>query len=1143
MLDLSLLLCADNATRNAAEQALDQAQEAQPHLLAQHLTDTLANAAEPPTSRTMAAVLLRRRLPAMLGGATAEWRTAIKAKLLACLAAPCDAPLRRKVCDAVGRLGVETHADGSWPELMQWVLGACAAGEPVAHEAALAVLGHMAPALVQPASWSKIGAQLLATLLAALGDGGANVPPPVAAAALSALASLVEMCGVEEKGGAVTDTEEKKTAAYRKQQKAVANDLAAALPPMLRALEVAVGAADGERIGEVLGHLATAAASLPRLFKPVLGVVVDGMAQLATLGAVPCLDADGRISCVELLLTLAEGAPKLCAKHGAYVGKVVGALLPMLVRLEGELSEWEAAAPSDGLHGDDDDDDEKEAGYAAEALERLCEALGGDAVTQTLLPELQAMLAPASAWNMRHGGLVALAFVCEHGASVIEPHLPSLVEVLAQAAAAPESRLRWAACYCLAMLCSEFSSLVEAHHAALCPLLIRLAGGDPSRRVVAAACLATVNVFESMAEAELLAHAQPTLAALHPVLAGGSGAPDYVCYAAASSLAVLAAGLEDADGAPMASAYGAFIPHLAQRLGPAVDQRNGRLASHLLSAIGNVAAASGEACVAADAAGLIASVAGLLQRPEVTDDRDLLRTTHTCLTHLAGVARAPFLGVFEQLLPALLAAAATEVDFQMDKVEVPSEEEEEDGWDCTYVQNHGRGFLRIRVNAAQMDGKLLALDALYSYAVALGAAFHPAAAPLVEACVPLLSYQWSDKVRGQAATCLAGAYKCLVLAKADASVGAVGPSHVADALGAILKPVSDQLNKEKSIEAADALLDCVLDVVRLERTHAAGALPAQQAVGGVSQLIKIQLQKGDARARARAEAAAERDEDEEASEEEEAEVEAEEELLATCANLIGELLRQHGGAAGAVGVVEAQLLPHIQPWLAGDEVTKLALGLEIVAQLVAAAEREHAKKYVSAALPLLGAHADSDEPRLRRAALYGLGVVAEHGGKLLTRAAAADLGKKLVAVLSAPEARLSANGDATDAAVAALGKVFLHRPQALDAEGALPLWLGFLPLRHAEEDAASAVESLCKMLEADAPAVFGADGGRFPVVLGAIAAVYETEALGGTPDASGRLRALVHAWKAQHGAQFDATVASGVEKAHLREKIAKIAAA
>ena len=71
-----------------------------------------------------------------------------------------------------------------------------------------------------------------------------------------------------------------------------------------------------------------------------------------------------------------------------------------------------------------------------------------------------------------------------------------------------------------------------------------------------------------------------------------------------------------------------------------------------------------------------------------------------------------------------------------------------------------------------------------------------------------------------------------------------------------------------------------------------------------------------------------------------------------------ELLRQHGGSGGAVAAIEAQLLCHIQPWLGGDELTRLSLGLEVVASLVAHADKEHAKKYVAA---VLGHHAEAVE--------------------------------------------------------------------------------------------------------------------------------------------------------------------------------------
>lgn len=213
--DLSHLLSPDNATRNAAEQALDQLQQSNPSHVALHLVDSLSNPVMDPMVRELCAVLLRRRLPIILPSLSTEWRDAVKAKLLKALTSDCDAKLRRKVCDTVGRLGVELVTDGNWPELMEFVRSACASGVPAAHETALTVLSHMAPALVEPRSWAAFGQPLQALLLGAINP--ANGADSVNGAALCALAALLQACAEQER-----DTD---SAADRKKLKGVASDL------------------------------------------------------------------------------------------------------------------------------------------------------------------------------------------------------------------------------------------------------------------------------------------------------------------------------------------------------------------------------------------------------------------------------------------------------------------------------------------------------------------------------------------------------------------------------------------------------------------------------------------------------------------------------------------------------------------------------------------------------------------------------------------------------------------------------------------------------------------------------------------------------------------------------------------------------
>ena len=1129
--DLAALLSPDNETRNRAEQQLTALQESSPAQLALHLVDALACPTTEPVVRELCAVLLRRRLPVMLPALVrqGEWFEAVKSKLLQALSSECDGRLRRKTCEAVGRLGIELFADNMWPELMEFIRAACASGVPTAHEAALTVLSHMAPALVEPKLWPTVGRPLQEMLISALGqsaEGG------VSGAALAALAALLSACAEQER-----DADD---AAEKKRLKAVASDLEGSLPPMLSVLQAAVNAADPARITAVMESLSAVASAQPRLFKPVLQPVVDGMAQLAVSAE---LQFEARISCAELLLTLAEGAPKMCARLESFVPRVLEVLLPMLVRLGGDLDDWEAAEPTDGLlDTDNDEDEEKEAAYAAEALDRLCCAMEAEGVTRLMLPQLQAMLGGGAPWTSRHAALVAIATVCESSSAVLEPHLAGLVELLRSSAAAPEPRLRWASFYAVGLLCDEFGQMAESMHPTLVPLLA--AGmADASARVRAAACLAAVNLIDGMEQDVLGTYTQPLLGGVHGVVSAANSA-GYVVFAAAQSLSRIAESLADAPAKPMGAAYAAFMPLLAQRLPGAIDSRYGELAAALLSAMGNLAAACPAEQVAADVASLIPNVVSLLARREVAEDRPLLRSVHTALTCLAPIATAAFVPHLDGLLPALLAAAVADVDFQMEQVEAEDPAaDEEDGWEVEYHQNRGKGLLKVRINAAQMDEKIMALEALYTYAHALGATFHPAVPSVVESCLPLLTYRWSDRVRAAAATALPEAYKCVVLAAA-AGAGGLSKAHALEVSSSILKPITDQLAKEDSLVTVDALLEALREVTVLERTHQVGALNGA-ALNGVLQVLKRQLQLDEGRVKARAAAAAERDDDEEADDDDDLEEEAE--LLTTCAALTAEVVRQHG--ASCLPQVEAQLLPHIQSWLAPaaspteDEaaLVRLALGIDVVGAIMEHAGRDAGKKYVAAVLPLLQQHGASGDVRLRRSVYKALGIVAEHSGKLLTRANAVAVAKLLTDAIGAPDARYAANVSASEAAAAALGKMLVHRSGAVDAASVVPVWLAWLPLRHAEEDECrAAVECLCKLLEADAHAVFGADGATFPLVLGAMAAAYESEAAGEA--ASARMKALVVSWTAAN----QAMVTSGagmIPQPHLREKVGRMATA
>ena len=605
------LLDPSNEVRKAAEAAFHALRESEPALVC---TQLVAGLAHGPQVRQLCAVLLRRYLPAMGPQISREMWEAVKAGLLQALAAEPDAAQRRKLCDAVGRLGAEFYVDGNWPELAQFISGACTAGEPAAHEAAITIVAHMAPALVEPDAWAQHGGPLTGMLVAAL-DNFAQ--PAVQGAALSALATLLR--------NAAEASEANKGKDEVRKAKAVVASMAHVLGKMLGVLEGAVNAGEAGRMLGVVQDISDVAGAAPRLFKMLLPQVLEGMAALATSP----LAADVRVACAELLMTLAEGAPKMVAKLPQYGGRVLSVLVPMMVNLNPDASDWEEAEPDDGLDADDEEDEaDRESSYAKEGLDRLCEAMDGEAIVELLLPQLQGMLGPQASWQQRHASLVAIAQVAEHGGPKLEPHLPALMNLAAAAASDAHPRLRWAAFYCAGLLCDQFPALAEEQSEALVPLLLGGAA-DACSRVQAAACLAGVNLVEAMPEEVAAAHHQPLLTALHATLSGNC--PSYVAYTAASLLAVVAT----AVGKPVGAAYGAFMPLLKARLGAAIGEKRRKLTGALLNAAGCLALAAGADAFGADAGEMVPAMVTLLAAPETREDNDLRVGIHASLAKMA----------------------------------------------------------------------------------------------------------------------------------------------------------------------------------------------------------------------------------------------------------------------------------------------------------------------------------------------------------------------------------------------------------------------------------------------------------------------------------------------------------------------------
>ena len=710
----------------------------------------------------MAAVLARRIVPKLLPNLTAEAVAAVKGGLLQAIqASSSSASMHRKVCDTIGRLGAEFHEQNAWPELDAWMQSACSGGDATAQATALSILEHMAPALVS--TWHKHGASMHGVCQAGL----ACAALPVRIAALRLLTALLRACSELEHMAS--------KAKEKKALRSIAAALSDALPQTLAVLEASVESARGSSsprdLLTALENLSTLAEHHPKFFKQALPSVAAGLSRTALSPSLPC---ECRIGAVELLLTLAEGAPSMCAKlrSPSFSGQLLDTLLPMMLRLPDDSGCWEEGEPDDGLsHGDGDDEEESEPVYAMEALDRLAGAMDGDTVGGELMARLGA-LGPEAAggWKQTHLVLVSIAIVSEHCTATLAPHLPALIQRIVQTAAANEVRLRWACFFALAVLGDEFEQIAREFHPQLLPLIARgLADGAP--RVQSAAAVAMGGMCAQLPLETLLIHANDLLSALHAIMSSPA-ARGFVVSAAAGALTSVC---KRVGGHISAAVYSGLMPLLRQRLAVAVASKGGSwLVAALVEAMGALVRAAGAHIVTADTFVMqdVHMLLGLLTNEaadqlakygcDITESGEA--TVHAALAAYGSLVGEPFGHVFRVLLPMLLSAATIDPDFSISRVEEEMEEEDDD-YEVSYTpEPSGKGLIRSRVNVAKTTAKIVGLRAVAQYVEAFGVGSLQFVEAIVNAILPVLQFRFHPAVRASAARALGACYQQVVLA-------------------------------------------------------------------------------------------------------------------------------------------------------------------------------------------------------------------------------------------------------------------------------------------------------------------------------------------------------------------------------------------
>ena len=140
--------------------------------------------------------------------------------------------------------------------------------------------------------------------------------------------------------------------------------------------------------------------------------------------------------------------------------------------------------------------------------------------------------------------------------------------------------------------------------------------------------------------------------------------------------------------------------------------------------------------------------------------------------------------------------------------------------------------------------------------------------------------------------------------------------------------------------------------------------------------------------------------------------------------------------------------------------------------------------------------ANSNDPYVRQAAIYGVGQLAEHAKEFFAKnnlcGQALNL---LMQVLRRPDAREEEQLAGTENAVGAIGRIcaFHGARNDVPTEEILPVWLSFLPLRDDMIEAYIVHRHLNALLNAKNVALLGKSNERLPMVLKVVCEIVAEE--------------------------------------------------
>ncbi|OAY28974.1 importin-5 [Manihot esculenta] len=1036
---ISSLMSSSNEQRSQAELAFNLCKQTDPDSLSLKLAHLLQFSPHA-EARAMAAVLLRKLLTRddaylwpRLSPAT---QSSIKSILLTCIQHDQTKSIVKKLCDTVSELASGILPENGWPELLPFMFQCVSSDSPKLQESAFFIFAQLSQYIGE--TLVPFIKELHSVFLQCLGS---SPNFDVKIAALNAVINFIQCLSSSSDRDRFQDL----------------------LPAMMSTLTEALNNGNEATAQEALELLIELAGTEPRFLRRQLVDVVGSMLQIAEAES---LEEGTRHLAIEFVITLAEArerAPGMMRKLPQFISRLFAILMRMLLDVEDDPA-WHSAETED-----EDAGETSNYSVGQECLDRLAISLGGNTIVPVASEQLPAYLA-APEWQKHHAALIALAQIAEGCSKVMIKNLEQIVSMVLNSFHDPHPRVRWAAINAIGQLSTDLGpDLQNQYHQRVLPALASAMDDFPNPRVQAHAASAVLNFSENCTPDILTPYLDGIVSKLLVLLQNGK---QMVQEGALTALASVA----DSSQEHFQKYYDAVMPYLKAILVNATDKSNRMLRAKSMECISLVGMAVGKDKFREDAKQVMEVLMSLQGSQMETDDP----TTSYMLQAWARLCKClgqDFLPYMTVVMPPLLQSAQLKPDVTITSADSDNDIDDSDDESMETIT---LGDKRIGIKTSVLEEKATACNMLCCYADELKEGFFPWIDQVAPTLVPLLKFYFHEEVRKAAVSAMPELLRSAKLAVEKGLSQGRNESYVKQLSDYIIPALVEALHKEPDTEICANMLDALNECLQIS-----GPLVDEGQVRSIVAEIKQVITASSSRKRERAERTKAEDFDAEEGELIKEENEQEEEVFDQVGEILGTLIK----------TFKVSFLPffdelstYLTPMWGKDKTPEERRIAICIFDDVAEQCRETALKYYDTYLPFLLEACNDDNPDVRQAAVYGLGVCAEFGRSVFKPLVGEAL-SRLNVVIGHPNAKQPENVMAYDNAVSALGKICQFHRESIDSTQVVPAWLNCLPITGDLIEAKVVHEQLCSMVERSDSELLGPNNQYLPKIVSVFAEV------------------------------------------------------